>query len=200
MTIEIINNYCKKTDDVAKHLESDYKGCQDNATAGYTYLTDYTTGAVCKARYRIRRKLNIIKPLRVIRYGDYGNNDKYLTKRYTHVHQYDDKWNVTGVNMLNASDPEFNLINAIPDTSTPVQNPGDEPVPESGGHAVRGRGGIRKCENLRKPGERNRLRHAVERLSHLHRGRLSVRWFSPCRWMPSNPRTGGETGCNCVPA
>ena len=31
-----------------------------------------------------------------------------------HNHQYDDKYNVTGVNMLNASNPGFNLINAIP--------------------------------------------------------------------------------------
>jgi len=39
-------------------------------------------------------------------------------KKVNHVHQYDDKFNVTGVNMLNASDPDFNLINAIPDTTT----------------------------------------------------------------------------------
>ena len=36
-----------------------------------------------------------------------------------HVHEYDDKYNVVGVNMLNASEPAFNLTNAIaqPDTS-----------------------------------------------------------------------------------
>lgn len=34
-----------------------------------------------------------------------------------HTHQYDDKWDVVGVNMLNASDPAFNLVNAIPGTS-----------------------------------------------------------------------------------
>ena len=33
-----------------------------------------------------------------------------------HVHEYDDKYDVTGVNMLNASDPDFNLAdNAIID-------------------------------------------------------------------------------------
>lgn len=31
-----------------------------------------------------------------------------------HVHEYDDKYDVTGVNMLNASDMNFNLIKAIP--------------------------------------------------------------------------------------
>ena len=34
-----------------------------------------------------------------------------------HVHEYDDKYDVTGVNMLNASDPDFNLDNAIPDST-----------------------------------------------------------------------------------
>ena len=36
----------------------------------------------------------------------------------THVHQYDDKYNVVGVNMLNASLAAFNLINAIPPSTT----------------------------------------------------------------------------------
>ncbi|MDD2914480.1 MAG: PilC/PilY family type IV pilus protein [Gallionella sp.] len=35
----------------------------------------------------------------------------------THVHQYDDKYDVTGVNMLNASTTSFNLSRAIPSTS-----------------------------------------------------------------------------------
>lgn len=35
-----------------------------------------------------------------------------------HVHQYDDIYNVTGVNMLNASDSAFNLSKAITNTST----------------------------------------------------------------------------------
>lgn len=37
--------------------------------------------------------------------------------RDTHVHQYDDKYDVTGVNMLNASTTLFNLDRAIPSTS-----------------------------------------------------------------------------------
>lgn len=41
-------------------------------------------------------------------------------RKQKHVHEYDDKYDVTGVNMLNASDPDFNLAdNAI--TSSTVQ-------------------------------------------------------------------------------
>lgn len=36
----------------------------------------------------------------------------------THVHEYDDKYDVVGVNMLNASLPAFNLVNAVSATST----------------------------------------------------------------------------------
>jgi Tfp pilus tip-associated adhesin PilY1 len=35
-----------------------------------------------------------------------------------HTHEYDDKYNVVGVNMLNASEAVFNLVNAIPNTAT----------------------------------------------------------------------------------
>jgi hypothetical protein len=36
----------------------------------------------------------------------------------THVHQYDDKYNVVGVNMLNASEPKLNLSAAVPSPTT----------------------------------------------------------------------------------
>jgi hypothetical protein len=39
----------------------------------------------------------------------------------THVHEYDDKFNVVGVNMLNASNTSFNLVNAVAVTSTPFK-------------------------------------------------------------------------------
>ena len=39
-------------------------------------------------------------------------------KAVKHVHEYDDKYDVTGVNFLNASDAGFNLSNAIPATDT----------------------------------------------------------------------------------
>lgn len=38
-----------------------------------------------------------------------------------HVHQYDDKYNVTGVNTLNPSDTLLLISNAIPSTSTPFK-------------------------------------------------------------------------------
>lgn len=38
-------------------------------------------------------------------------------QKVTHVHQYDDKYDVTGVNMLNASTASFNLDLAIPSTA-----------------------------------------------------------------------------------
>ncbi|WP_418321078.1 pilus assembly protein [Piscinibacter sakaiensis] len=37
---------------------------------------------------------------------------------HKHTHEYDDKFNVVGVNMLNPSDPAFNLSNPLPATST----------------------------------------------------------------------------------
>jgi hypothetical protein len=43
---------------------------------------------------------------------------KYSCPHNTHVHEYDDKYNVTGVNMMNASTTAMNLNNAIPLTTT----------------------------------------------------------------------------------
>ena len=42
----------------------------------------------------------------------------YKCAKNTHVHQYDDKYNVTGVDMQNASLTSFNLVNAITSAST----------------------------------------------------------------------------------
>jgi type IV pilus assembly protein PilY1 len=41
-----------------------------------------------------------------------------ICRAKNHVHQYDDKYDVTGVNMLNASNSAQNLANAIPDQAT----------------------------------------------------------------------------------
>jgi type IV pilus assembly protein PilY1 len=43
--------------------------------------------------------------------GNCGTNE--------HTHEYDDKWNVVGVNMLNASETRYNLSKAITSTTTP---------------------------------------------------------------------------------
>ena len=42
----------------------------------------------------------------------------YRCPTNTHVHEYDNKYDVVGVNMLNASLPAFNLLNAVVSTST----------------------------------------------------------------------------------
>ena len=44
--------------------------------------------------------------------------NKYTCPKNTHVHEYDDKYDVTGVDMQNASLAAFNLVNAIPATTT----------------------------------------------------------------------------------
>lgn len=52
--------------------------------------------------------------------GSTGTNNCTSDCTYDrHIHQYDDKYDVTGVNMLNASDAQLNLVRAIPST---VQN------------------------------------------------------------------------------
>lgn len=42
----------------------------------------------------------------------------YSCKQHTHIHQYDDKFNVTGVDMQNASSTAYNLVNAVPGVGT----------------------------------------------------------------------------------
>jgi hypothetical protein len=50
------------------------------------------------------------------------SSSKEITKKncsgQKHSHEYDDKWNVVGVNMLNASENVYNLSNAVTSTST----------------------------------------------------------------------------------
>ena len=72
-----------------------------------------------------------------------------------HTHEYDDKYDVTGVNFLNASDPGFNLGSKI-GADRLVQGAGDEPVPEPGVDAVGGRGRLRQRQGLRRPDHRRR--------------------------------------------
>ncbi len=56
-----------------------------------------------------------------IYYATPAGGTTWTYKSSHHDHQYDDKFNVTGVNMLNASDALLNLSNAIPSTSTPFK-------------------------------------------------------------------------------
>lgn len=107
---------CEKTKDVANKLDSVDKLCTDRAPAGYKYLSHYTVGSICKDDKKEDKReywhTLTCNRTETITYttGDYKN--------VKHVHEYDDKFDVTGVNMLNASSTEFNLINAIPSNAT----------------------------------------------------------------------------------
>lgn len=50
--------------------------------------------------------------------GDTCSNGTARCKYKTHTHEYDDIYDVTGVNFLDASDPNFDLSNGVPSTST----------------------------------------------------------------------------------
>jgi len=107
---------CKKVSDVSKQLDTVANLCKDNAAAGYTYLSDYITGSVCKAS----NDLNKVEYWHTLTCNAV-NKITYTTgdfKKVKHVHEYDDKYNVTGVNMLNASEPEFNLQNVLSNPNT----------------------------------------------------------------------------------
>ena len=114
---EIINNVvCEKSKDVDKHLDEDYDGCEDNASDGYTFLSEYSPGAICKDD----KKANKIKYWQTLTCNT-STTETFVSapyQKYKHEHEYDDKYDVTGVNMLNASLTDFNLINALPDATT----------------------------------------------------------------------------------
>jgi hypothetical protein len=112
---------CKKTNDVSKELDKETNLCKDNPLIldGYNYLSDYTTGSICKDNSdlnKIEYWQTLFCNLTEVITVDVGNYGKEK-----HVHEYDDKYDVTGVNMLNASDPDYNLPNAIPDLTTPFK-------------------------------------------------------------------------------
>ena len=107
---------CKKTKDVSKDLDKEARVCSDNASAGHTWLTDYITGSVCKEN-RDKKKIEYWQNItcnttyeKLVTSGDY--------QKMKHVHEYDDKYDVTGVNMLNASWPGLNLENALENPTT----------------------------------------------------------------------------------
>ncbi len=106
---------CKKEVDVAKKLDMEDNLCKDNAdiTDGYTYLSDYIVGSVCKPDNDPNKVENYIditcNPVDAVQWGD----SDY--RKVQHVHEYDDKYNVTGVNMRFPSDESFRLDHAIID-------------------------------------------------------------------------------------
>ena len=112
---------CKKTKDIAKELDKETNKCKDHPdiSDGYTWLSDYSTGAICKDDNKID-KVEYWQTLYCNKVEERTvTSSDYLNKK--HVHEYDDKYDVTGVNMLNASLIDFNLPKAIPDPTTPFK-------------------------------------------------------------------------------
>lgn len=50
-----------------------------------------------------------------------GTGKTATCKKVRHIHEYDDVYDKTGLNMLDASDPTYDLKNAIPSTTTPFK-------------------------------------------------------------------------------
>ncbi len=105
------SNICAKKKDVEKELDElspNYCTASNGFDEGYELMTDYTENSSCG------KKLNYFditcSTFSLGIAGDYA--------KVKHEHEYDDKYDVTGVNMLNASVPDFNLSNAIGDPTT----------------------------------------------------------------------------------
>jgi len=107
---------CKKTKDVSKHLDEEAKICEENASTGYVWLSDYITGAVCKDNKKESKREYWQDITCNTTYTGLITSSDYMNEK--HVHEYDDKYDVTGVNMLNPSLPNFNLANAVEDPTT----------------------------------------------------------------------------------
>jgi len=113
---ETKNNICAKTSDVQNQynkVSTSFCTTNKGFSSGYGFLTAYTQGSQnssCKGD----------KYYQTITCNTYtvttSSTSNYANKK--HYHEYDDVFDVTGVNMLNASEPLFNLSNAIIDTST----------------------------------------------------------------------------------
>ncbi len=108
---------CAQSKDVSKQYNTVSAYCTANAGAGYTYLTAYSSGtANCdngkKANKEPFWQTLTCNTTDTVTYftGDYKNQN--------HEHEYDDKYDVTGVNMLNASNTAYNLVKALPDPTT----------------------------------------------------------------------------------
>jgi PilC-like protein with beta-propeller domain len=101
-----------------KDAQKQYNGisadiCTANFSPGYDFLSDYI---VSKQKCGGGKKDTYIDATcntyttGAAAAGDYKNKK--------HEHEYDDKYDVTGVNMLNASLVDFNLVNALPADTT----------------------------------------------------------------------------------
>ena len=110
---------CAKTTDVNNELNEvspTYCGGKFGPVdSTHNFLKSFTTGAACgqkKARTYLQN-ITCSRSQTTTVLGTYAN--------FVHVHQYDDKYDVTGVNMLNPSNPAFLLSNMITSTATPFK-------------------------------------------------------------------------------
>jgi hypothetical protein len=117
-----VGTICKKTRDIEKEYDKiANKICIENTNIpdGYVYLTDYNVGSICKAdkntdNVEYNQKVTCAKvETRTITAADY--------LKVKHEHEYDDKYDVTGVNMLNPSLIDFIFSNAIVDATKPFK-------------------------------------------------------------------------------
>jgi hypothetical protein len=91
-------------------VDDEFCGSANGFSSGHDYLKQVATGSDCVGEVAGTKSLDITC-------CTYTETTTTVARTYTnrkHVHQYDDNYNVTGVNMLNASLPIFNLNNAIP--------------------------------------------------------------------------------------
>jgi len=109
------SNICAKKKEVDKELEeisTSYCTAANGFDDGYAFMTDFHENSNCGEKAAKTKYFDITCSTYTTdgEYGDYA--------KVKHVHEYDDKYDVTGVHMLNASDPVFNLSNAILDVTT----------------------------------------------------------------------------------
>lgn len=110
---------CKKTSDVAAEynkLSPTFCKTTNGYSSGYGFMTAYTTGTSCGSG----------KNNQTITCNTYTTTTGVTTGLYAnkkHQHEYDDTYDVTGVNMLNASIIDFNLSPNVIASSTDTTIP-----------------------------------------------------------------------------
>lgn len=109
---------CAKASDASKQQNAVSALCTAY-NAGYTYLSSYTNGNTgCDPAGGKKAKKDHTFLTLTCHATDAVSYSTGDYKNVKHVHEYDDKYDVTGVNMLNASNATFNLANAIPNANT----------------------------------------------------------------------------------
>ncbi len=122
-TSQVRTGICAKESDVI--LELNGLSPTYCTTNNYTWMTAYAPKGSdnnCKNKSNTKQRFDITcnrveQNTRQI-LGDYLGPFSSNKQGQLHVHEYDDIYDVTGVNMLNASDVRLNLANAISSTTT----------------------------------------------------------------------------------